>query len=143
MLTDKSYRHFDLAVQGVQFLPQGLRQGGHGELGGRVHVQVRHLRNVMAQHAVDVYHVAVDLVGQHPLHGLPCRDRQSEHVGVEDFLPVGGGSVDQGLGAGDSGVVDQDVDRAQFGGDRLEGPEDVLLVGDVAADGDELALSGA
>ena len=51
----------------------------------------------------------------HALGGLLGDEEGAAQVGVHDVAVVVFGDVDQALGGGDAGVVDQDVDRARFG----------------------------
>ena len=56
---------------------------------------------------------------------------QAGEVGRDDRIPLALFHLREELVAGDAGVVHQDVDRADFVGDRLDGRLALLVVGDV------------
>jgi len=58
---------------------------------------------------------------------------EAGQVGGDDGIPLALFHLREELVAGDTGVVHQDVDRADFGGDLLDGRLALLIVGDVEA----------
>lgn len=98
-----------VAVAAVgEFLDQGLVQGEHGGLGGRVVCQVGHAG--VACHAGQGDDVAL-AVGEHGGEEEAEERKVGEDVDLEDARQVGVGRVEDRVRLGYPGVVDQDGRR--------------------------------
>src|SRR6185503_6873545 len=79
--------------------------------------------------------------GRHPLHGLACAENAAGDIDRQHFLDaLGRHLVDAHTAlADDAGIVDEGAERSELVG-RLEQPENIALLADVALHRDRLAV---
>ena len=93
-------------------------------------------------HGRDVDDGAAATVGEHPADGVLGAQERAAEVDAEHLVEGGRGQSVGVLGDLNAGVVDEEVDRTELVGHRLEHGLHLVLVRDVGFDEDGLATGG-